>query len=45
MRHPHKSDRKPRDVRRHYRQARALKRCAGALCRSVPHTIIPRGSR
>lgn len=45
MRHQHKSDSKPRDARRHYRQARALKRSAAALCNSVPHTIIPRGSR
>lgn len=31
MRHPHRSDGKPRDARGHYRQARALKRSAADL--------------
>ena len=45
MRHKQTDHGKPRDARRHYRQARALKRCAGSLCQSVPHSIIPRGYR
>lgn len=37
--------RHPRDDRRHYRQARQLKRFAAALVHAVPHSIIERSAR
>lgn len=41
----HEPRQHPKDARRHYHQARQLKRYASALVQSVPNAIITRGAR